>query len=169
VIHVVEIDAEISPDELRKQFRKKLMTGGAVLRLREGLSTQDLEKLYANFVDEALENNLAGLVLAELARAEQLPNKLRESLTSSGLSIVRRALSERSDASLDAESLLQQKTRQVLQLAPEKLHGFFQAHLGDTAQAIAGRLALCSHPELPDDLALLLGRDSDSRVRFRIR
>ena len=169
MIHVVEVDAEISPDELRKIFRKKLMTGGAVLRLRDGLGANDLEKIYARFVDEALENNLAGLVLAELARAAVLPTALRENLTACGLQIVRQALAERADASLDAESILQQKTRLVLQLAPEKLHDFFQAHLGSSAEAVAGRLALCNHPELPDDLALLLTRDSESRVRFRMR
>ena len=174
MIHTVEVDTEISPSTLQKEFRKKLMTGGAILKVKSDLSAEDRLALFHRYLELAGRNNLASLVLIELARAAELSGELSALLAASDVPGVSQALAERADANSELgeqsrEAILRSKYSQIKLYGAAELRQFFQQHLGGTTAAIAGRLALCQHPELPSDLVTLLARDSEPVVRYQAR
>lgn len=75
MIHTIYVSAQSEPEELRKLFRKKLMTGGAVVRLVPGLRGEDLEAITKSFLPGAERHNLNSMVLSEVARATELSDE----------------------------------------------------------------------------------------------
>ena len=82
MIHTVYVKPEMTVAELRKLVRKKLMTGGAVIRLADELTGEDCERIYSEFSPNAEPFGLASEVLAELSKHPSLPETLRHSLVS---------------------------------------------------------------------------------------
>lgn len=82
MIHTIPVAPGITPDELKKQLRKKLMTGGAVVRLRPGLSDAEKHELFEVFAPVAERHSAAALVLRALAqdpaRSPSLSEKLEQ-------------------------------------------------------------------------------------------
>lgn len=68
MIHKIEIDDTVTFDALAKEFRKKLMTGGAVVRLRDGLTSEQRERIRAEFEPHCKKFGIADEVIRELAR-----------------------------------------------------------------------------------------------------
>lgn len=66
MIHTIFIDENSEINGLKKEFRKKLMTGGAVIRLKPGLSEEQKNLVRNNFMPHAEPNNIAEMVLKEL-------------------------------------------------------------------------------------------------------
>jgi hypothetical protein len=74
MIHTVYVDAETDLLGLKKEVRKKLMTGGAVIRLRDGLTPAEQRAIFNRYSSEARPNSIAAQVLVQLAhRAETDP------------------------------------------------------------------------------------------------
>lgn len=69
MIHTLFVSATTEPEALQKEFRKKLMTGGAIIRLEKGLSDDDLKLIAERFSPLVQPYNLAALVLEEVTRA----------------------------------------------------------------------------------------------------
>ena len=82
MIHTILVAGDVEPATLKKEFRKRLMTGGAVVRLCEGATENDARCLFEKFEAEAKRYNLAALVLEEVARMKGLPSELKVSLLS---------------------------------------------------------------------------------------
>ena len=99
MIHRVEITPELSVAELKKVFRKRLMTGGAVVRLAESVQPEHYSELIARFGDGAVENGVQSLVLVELAECDALSEEQQLALAKLGLKNVSRSLSEREHVS----------------------------------------------------------------------
>lgn len=95
MIHTIEVDASTEIAALKKLARKKLMTGGAVIRLSPSLSTEEQNLVFDKFHTDATEYNLAGQVLVQLATKPDVEQALLERLSSLGLRVVDRALSQR--------------------------------------------------------------------------
>ena len=91
MIHTIVIDSTTKPDELRKIFRKKLMTGGAVIRLAPGLTPEQLVEIGREFLPGVVENNVNSMVLSELARCPELPESFARELENLGVENVKRA------------------------------------------------------------------------------
>jgi hypothetical protein len=70
MIHTVFVDAGTEPENLKKEIRKKLMTGGAVIRIRNGLTEAEQRAIFRQFSSEALPNSIAAQVLVQLARLD---------------------------------------------------------------------------------------------------
>ena len=85
MIHRIEVDASSKHEVLAKEFRKKLMTGGAVVRLSAGHTSEDLRCLFNEFAPVAKPHSLAELVLRELVDSDKLEPSLRAKLASTGL------------------------------------------------------------------------------------
>ncbi|MCB0324271.1 MAG: hypothetical protein KDD69_11895 [Bdellovibrionales bacterium] len=99
MIHTLVIDGQSDPNGLLKEFRKKLMTGGAVVRLPDTLSAAELERVVERFTPEAAPHNLHSMVLVEVAKHASLTEALRSKLADLSLPNVQRALArERSRA-----------------------------------------------------------------------
>jgi hypothetical protein len=92
MIHEIEIDRESEPVSLKKLFRKKLMTGGAVFRLKPSLSDSEIAALFTLFSGEAQPHNMCSMVLVELAKSGRLNSEQFESLQKLGLANVERQL-----------------------------------------------------------------------------
>lgn len=92
MIHRVEVDEETAPEELKKLFRKRLMTGGAVIRLRSGINFTGQEKLLARYLPLVQPNNIGSLVLRELAKERPLSPKVEEALRGLGYSLIQKEL-----------------------------------------------------------------------------
>ena len=82
MIHTIAVAPGLTPEELKKLLRKKLMTGGAVVRLRPGLSEAQKHELFDVFAPVAERYSAAALVLRALAqdptREESLTRKLEQ-------------------------------------------------------------------------------------------
>jgi len=92
MIHTLEIDCESEPQGLRKLFRKKLMTGGAVVRLKADLSPDEREQIFQTFAPDAKEHSLDAMVLTELAKSCGVEDGLYPKLEETRLVSVTRAL-----------------------------------------------------------------------------
>ena len=92
MIHTIEISDQTAVAPLKKLFRKKLMTGGAVLRLKADLSPEQLEHIFSAFSEGATEHNVQGMVLRELAKEQTLSQGLTEKLSALKLQAVSREL-----------------------------------------------------------------------------
>lgn len=103
MIHTLYVSPGLTCDELRRQARKLLMTGGAVLRLTEGLSQKDQRELVNEFESAAAERGgLALEVLCQLAAYPQLDASVGETLQALQLPQLARALQRRASAELPA-------------------------------------------------------------------
>ncbi len=75
MIHTLTVDEEFELGALRKEFRKKLMTGGAVVRIPAHLAEDNIENIFAR-LDQALDgtvptrHSIAEEILRELIRHE---------------------------------------------------------------------------------------------------
>ncbi len=98
MIHTLYVSAETEPAELKKQMRKKLMTGGAVVRLGDELSADELGQIFNRFSPVAERHSVAAEVLVQLAGKETLAPELRESLAALGIPEVNRALGAQTNA-----------------------------------------------------------------------
>jgi hypothetical protein len=68
MIHKFEIDDTVTFEELKREFRKKLMTGGAVVRLRSGLTPEQCERIRAEFEPHCNNFGIADEVIRELSK-----------------------------------------------------------------------------------------------------
>ncbi len=78
MIHTIEINENSQIPELKKLFRKKLMTGGAVVRLAPGLDAKMYSVLFERFKEGAEPNSLQELVLRELVKMLSLSKSGKE-------------------------------------------------------------------------------------------
>lgn len=86
MIHKIFVDPETELSALKKLYRKRLMTGGAVIRLEEGLAENELKQLFDRFKLGAEENNLQTEVLEQIALHPKCSTDLLEQLQALGLS-----------------------------------------------------------------------------------
>ena len=95
MIHRVCLEKGSELGALKKLFRKKLMTGGAVFELAEGLGEEGQLELIERFSGEAREYNLAGLALETIAKQGEDSELVVERLRGLGLRRVERAIIKR--------------------------------------------------------------------------
>ncbi len=86
MIHTIHVQPETTPEELKKLFRKKLMTGGAVIRLAAEVDDRAIEKIFETFKEGAEPENIRWMVLTEIAKRPGLSGELREKLEAAGIS-----------------------------------------------------------------------------------
>ena len=91
MIHTIFVQTDTTVAALKKEARKRLMTGGVVVRLEETLSADDCEKIYAEFGPGAESFGLAAQVLLELWRHPSASDSLRASLSELPIEEIRRA------------------------------------------------------------------------------
>jgi hypothetical protein len=91
MIHRILVGPDTRVDELKKLVRKRLMTGGAVLRIAEDVTAGDLRAIVAEFAPGAESHGVQAAVLAEAARHPALPLELAALLRALGLPEVERA------------------------------------------------------------------------------
>ncbi len=197
MINILEIKADSTPASLLKEFRKKLMTGGATVKLNEHLSPEEVSGLYRLFAEGLVESahGLSALVLAEIAKHGQLSSDIRASLVGSNEPEILDALFERDDIQPEEEKkllkkiplerrgyfLLTAQVKRLSKLSVSELEEFYQKHSPDkTLPAdedgeleaevdVQARLALCRRGGLAPELRRKLERDRDPRVRFAVR
>lgn len=197
MINALDIKADSTPDSLLKGFRKKLMTGGATVKLAEGLSPDEVIKLYGRFSEGLVEgeHGLRALVLAEIAKHEQIPSAIRSRIVESNEPEVIDALFERIDLQPEEEQkllrkvplerrsyfLLTAQVKRLNRLSVAELEAFYQNHSPNKPLArdesgeleaeidVQARLALCRRGGLDPELRRKLERDIDPRVRFAVR
>ena len=95
MIHKVEVGPATEVLEFKKQLRKKLMTGGAVTVIQEGLSESEIEVIYERFRPLAENHNACMTVLIALASAKLLPPTIKRKLEELGSSFIDEALRKR--------------------------------------------------------------------------
>lgn len=93
MIHTLFVSPETTFEGLKKDFRKKLMTGGAIVRLLEGLEGEDLRIICERFLPESKRHSLAAMVLEQVALNKKLPFDLKTTLLKTDLPEVKEALS----------------------------------------------------------------------------
>lgn len=173
MIHAITVTPDTALEDLRKLYRKKLMTGGAVLRLAPDLCADDLELMFERFSTDAGPNNLQTEVLEQIARHEACGPWLAEKLSSLNLPRVSDALRARRLLPLEdgaaRREVIAAECSKLEQMSSDDLRRYFLRHIGEDDDALTGRLALCRCQNLPTDLSYLLERDSDSTVRFHAR
>ena len=92
MIHTLYVSATTEPEALQKEFRKKLMTGGAVVRLNEGLTETELTSIAERFFADAKRYNLSALVLEEISKVRSLPEALASQLERTNIPEILKAL-----------------------------------------------------------------------------
>lgn len=102
MIHKVLVGRDTTPQELKKTFRKKLMTGGAVLELEPGLTEAELLDLLQRFQIDAAPFGLQSEVLSLIASQIQLTPELESTFFGFGLENVTRAVRATQQAKLSA-------------------------------------------------------------------
>lgn len=71
-IHKVLVKADSEPASYKKQFRRALMTGGAVVGLDESLSESEVELLLVRFGEDKTANGVCELVVKALLSRESI-------------------------------------------------------------------------------------------------
>ncbi len=71
MIHTLFIEPGDTFLEIKKKFRKCLMTGGGVLRLREGLNLSELEGIEKEFVPHIEPNGIAEEVVKQFRKRRE--------------------------------------------------------------------------------------------------
>ena len=66
MIHKVVLEADSQPKAYKKEFRKKLMTGGAVVTLSEEIGIEEASSLIERFSEGAEPNGVQELVVRHL-------------------------------------------------------------------------------------------------------
>ena len=84
MINTLIVDASTELDLLKKEARKLLMTGGAIIRLSDSLTAADCEMLFARFHPAADRFNLAGEVMRQLSRSKKLSPERQSQLEEQG-------------------------------------------------------------------------------------
>lgn len=105
MIHKVLVGRDVTPQELKKAFRKKLMTGGAVLELEPGLTEAELLELLKRFQIEAAPFGLQSEVLSLIVSQIRLTPELEIALLGLGLENVTRAVQATQQTKLQATPL----------------------------------------------------------------
>lgn len=80
MIHILIIDRALTPESLRKAFRKAAMTGGGVLRLDATLSLADASDILDTWLPLIDERNLAFDVVRQFALHPSFVHLVREKL-----------------------------------------------------------------------------------------
>ncbi len=180
MIHTLLVDAETTLPELKKLFRKKLMTGGGVIRLRPELTEAEHDKIFEHFSVDADAENIQGLVLTELAREPHLGTKLTQQLVATDNRTVDCALYERGDLGEETRAILANRlpktfiermnltllTKRLAGLGQLELQEWLTTHQGEEAEAVLARRALARVRPLPESLLQDLLQDRDPVVRF---
>lgn len=109
MISTLEIDSTTDPTELKKLLRKKLMTGGAVIRLRSGASKLDQRTIFDRFAPVQVRHSAAALVLVELAGAPDLDPAVLGDLIRLESPEIDLALLRRSDIDTVTRHLLEER------------------------------------------------------------
>lgn len=179
MIHTIDITKESTPLEVKKVFRKRLMTGGAVVRLSQGLDAETLESLTDAFLLEATEHNVQGAVLREIASAQALPQSVRKRLFQAQLAVVDRALLLRADIEQDERneiekrvlrgygfsSIVERFEEKFRSLSAEQLQEHFKEYQGADEEHVASRVAIAKRKDISALLRTALEKDSHPRVR----
>lgn len=98
MIHTLSVEPGLTLVELKKQARKFLMTGGAVIRLPSNLGEPAQRVLFDEYRDAAVASGgLALEVLCQLAAYPQLSDGVESALRSIGAARVDRALDRRTN------------------------------------------------------------------------
>ncbi len=180
-IHKIKIDSFIELAALKKLFRKKLMTGGAVLELSKNLDNEQLHQLFDEAKKEVQLPGVARLLLIELAELSSSDEKLLKSLHELEVSEIDRTLYRRSDLPSELAASIKDKGhirtleedhKQTLRVETYSFleqRNYFLGSLGDEKTSVSKRLALLKAKSLPTDLLFLLRRDPNSEVRFVAR
>ncbi len=92
MIHTIAVAPGLTPEELKKVLRKKLMTGGAVVRLKPGLTDAEKCELFEQFAPIAERHSAAALVLRALAQDPERTSALSEKLEQVSVPEVQRDL-----------------------------------------------------------------------------
>ena len=92
MIHRISVGPETVVADLKKLVRKKLMTGGAVVRLDDAAKPEELRQILEIFTPGAEPHGIQAEVLAEIARHPACTPELEQSLRGLGLPGVDRML-----------------------------------------------------------------------------
>ena len=92
MIHTIYVDSDTELAELKKLFRKKLMTGGAVVRISSDVGHADLETIVGKFSNNVQRYSLQSLVLTEVAKRCSPEEELASKLTSLAIPEINRVL-----------------------------------------------------------------------------
>ncbi len=95
MIHTIEVTKELSHEELKKELRKKLMTGGAVIRIAPGATDEELMIILDRYLPVAEPYSAAAQVLRAIAQRDSLPVEIEKKLLNSGLAEVLKDLESR--------------------------------------------------------------------------
>ncbi len=174
-ISSVKFDAESDLDSVKKSFRKRLMTGGAVIELPSSLSLEEQSKIFEICEREASDGpGVARLTLVALAKHSELAPESVERLLKLSLQDLERVLFRRelynntSRAIRSIERVSLSKTR-YSSLDPITKREVFLDNIGSSDLDIENRVALVKSGDLPRDLHFLFRRDPSSKVRFAAR
>ena len=153
MIHTITIQVDTELTALKKDVRKKLMTGGAVVRLADSLSTEEIGILAERYIAEYQPNAISEMVLCEIARDTRASPEIAQKLAEIPSASIQTLLK--------ANPVLQNRdtTTTVTPMTAAQIRRAFMDHLGDDEAQVQFRAALGSHPNLPDDVRYLLRRD----------
>ena len=188
MIHKISVAPDTERKALLKEMRKRLMTGGAVIRLESERKWPqiDQQQLLETYASSATVGSVDELVLEQLAQLPTLAASVREALSRLSLPLVNTQLLLRSDLT-DSErsSLLKQLSprkrgpvleqhiiQNLLKMDTQETRLFLQENLGAGNDKVLARIALCDSgktKELPTDVLYLLQRDPSQDVRFAAR
>lgn len=68
MIHTVYINSQSEYNAVKKEFRKCLMTGGAVIRISENLSIEELHSIRNTFLPLVEPHNVASMIIDEVTK-----------------------------------------------------------------------------------------------------
>ncbi len=174
-ISSVKFNTDSNLESVRKVFRKRLMTGGAVIELPTTLCLEEQNQIFEICEREASEGpGIARLTLVALAKHPKLLPELVEKLVELSLQDLDRVLFRReliskptsSIRSLERVSLSKVKFSSLNVVAKREA---FLENIGVSALDVENRVALVKSGELPADLHFLFRRDPSSKVRFAAR
>lgn len=97
MIHTLPITSDTEPEAYTKLFRKKLMTGGAVVALADGLSDQECRAIGEKFIPKAVPHSIAAEVCRALALYPSTPPDTLDALRQLELPLVTLDLQRRAD------------------------------------------------------------------------
>lgn len=163
MIHRIEIAGDSKLTEVKKLFRKRLMTGGAKLALSPELDgtaqLQVFNEFFAGYAeDPQAANGIAEETLILLAQYPLLTQEVRQLLSAIDNPKLLRVLRKKPNESSSYHSNEAGIVRR-----------FFLAHLGEESAAVQARLRLSANRQLPADIKFLLQRDSSREVRAAAR
>ncbi|HMO17473.1 MAG TPA: hypothetical protein PKA63_10965 [Oligoflexia bacterium] len=86
MIHTIYINERSTLKEIKKEFRKYLMTGGSVIRIDPDLKTSSIDsifKIYNEFYKSCEKNNISYMILSELLKLKGLDENINHLITES--------------------------------------------------------------------------------------